>query len=103
MSELTKRITIPLDGSQNALRSLDYLNFIYGPKHNLGIILIYILPQLPSFMTDKTSFDKETWIRIRGVEEKSIQMAERILEQAKNVLIEKKVSINIKLVETLIM
>ncbi|OPX34794.1 MAG: hypothetical protein B1H11_10170 [Desulfobacteraceae bacterium 4484_190.1] len=89
MSELTKRITIPLDGSQNALRSLDYLNFIYGPKHNLEIILIYILPQLPSFMTDKTSFDKETWIRIRGVEEKSIQMAERILEQAKNVLIEK--------------
>ena len=94
MSELTKRITIPLDGSQNALRSLDYLDFIYGPKHNLEIILIYILPQLPSLMTDETTFDKETWIRIRGVEKKNIQMAERILEQAKNALIVKGFSEN---------
>ena len=40
MDNLTKKIVIPVDGSKNSLRSLDYLALIYGPKHKLDVNLL---------------------------------------------------------------
>ena len=47
MEDLTKHIVIPLDGSKNSLRSLEYIDLIYGSRHNLELTLIHILPSLP--------------------------------------------------------
>lgn len=55
MKNSTKKIVIPLDGSETALGSLDYLDTLYGPKHNLEVILIHILPTLPSVLIDDTT------------------------------------------------
>ena len=89
MDDLTKRIVIPLDGSKNSLRSLEYLNLIYGPSHNLEVTLIYILPSLPPILTDTKSIDKKTRAKLKSVEKKNEEMAEQILSEAKNILLNK--------------
>lgn len=67
MEDLTKSIVIPLDGSKNSLRSLEYINLIYGPGHNLEVTLIHILPSLPPILTDNKSMDKKTRARLKSV------------------------------------
>ncbi len=47
MAELSKMIAIPVDGSENALKSMDYLNLMYGPEHNFEVNIFYVLPSLP--------------------------------------------------------
>ncbi len=86
MEDLTKSIVIPLDGSKNSLRSLEYINLIYGPGHNLEVTLIHILPSLPPILTDNKSMDKKTRARLKSVEKKNEEMAEQILSDAKNIL-----------------
>jgi nucleotide-binding universal stress UspA family protein len=88
MEDLTKSIAIPVDGSKNSLRSLEYINLIYGPNHNLEVTIIYILPSLPPILTDK-SIDKKTRTRLKSVEKKNEEMAEQILSEAKNILLNK--------------
>lgn len=88
MENLTKSIVIPLDGSKNSLRSLEYLNLIYGPGHNLEVALIHILPSLPPILTDEKS-DKQTRARLKSVEKKNKEIAEQILSEAKNILLSK--------------
>ncbi|MBA3019291.1 MAG: universal stress protein [Proteobacteria bacterium] len=88
MGNLTKSIVVPVDGSKNSLRSLEYINLIYGPNHNLEVTLIYILPSLPPILTDK-SIDKKTRTRLKSVEKKNEDMAEKILAEAQNILLNK--------------
>jgi len=89
MEDLTKSIVIPLDGSKNSLRSLEYINLIYGPDHNLEVTLIHILPSLPPILTDKKTIDKKTRTRLNAVEIKHKDMAEQILSKAKSILLSK--------------
>jgi hypothetical protein len=42
MNNSTKKIVIPIDGSETASGSLDYLVTLYSPKYNLEVILMYI-------------------------------------------------------------
>ena len=60
MAELIKEIVIPVDGSKNALKSLNYIDLMYGPKHNLDVTLLYIWPLLPPILTDEKTMDKQT-------------------------------------------
>ncbi len=89
MAELIKEIVIPVDGSKNALKSLDYLDLMYGPEHDLEVTLLYIWPLLPPILTDKKTMDKDTWIKLTAVEKRNVPMAERILAEAKNALVKK--------------
>jgi nucleotide-binding universal stress UspA family protein len=79
-----KMIVVPIDGSENALMSLDYINRIFGPKHNLRLSLVYLLPKLPSVIVEESSKSRETKDQLRGIEKRSSQMAERILTDAKD-------------------
>ena len=89
MAELTKKIVIPVDGSKNALKSLDYLELIYGPGHNLHVELFYVLPSLPPLLTEETKMDKDLWIKRSDVERRNKEFAQQALEDAKTVLIKK--------------
>ena len=89
MTELTKMIVVTLDGSENAQRSLDYLELIYGSKHNLEVTLKHVLPSLPPILADDRSMKRETAIKLKALENKSIRVAEKILSNAKSVLIQK--------------
>jgi nucleotide-binding universal stress UspA family protein len=83
-----KMIVVPIDGSENALMSLDYINRIFGPGHNLRLSLVYLLPKLPSILIQESSKSRETVNQLRQIEKKSSQMAERILAEAKDRLMQ---------------
>ena len=88
MKHSIKKIVIPLNGSEAGLGKLDFLDSLYGPKHNLEVILIHILPALPSVLIDDTTqtVDEDFKIKARAVDRKNIQLADRRLTEAKSVL-----------------
>lgn len=87
MAELSKMIVVAVDGSENALKSLDYLSLIYGPKHNTEVVLLHVLPTLPQILV--ADDDRQSKLRLLAVEKKSILMAEEILAEAKDILLRK--------------
>lgn len=98
MEELTKIIVVPIDGSNNSLQSIEYLNLMFGPAHDIRIKLLYILPSLPPILTDEKNIDPEIMSKVARVERKNKAMAERILYEAKGKLI--KIGFNEDQVET---
>jgi len=82
-----KMIVVPVDGSENALKSLDYINRIFGSKHNLKLSLIYLLPKLPPILFEETRKNRETANQLREIEKRNSQMAGRILTDAKDRLL----------------
>jgi nucleotide-binding universal stress UspA family protein len=89
MTELSKMVVVPVDGSENAHRSLEYIDLIYGKDHNLEVTLKYVLPSLPPILADDGSMKRETAMKLKTLENKNIRMAEQILSKAKNLLIKK--------------
>jgi nucleotide-binding universal stress UspA family protein len=89
VSDLTKMIAIPLDGSKEAMKSIDYVSFLFGPKHNLEVTLLYILPSLPSIIVDDRHLSHQDRLRVKSIEDKNVHMAERILADGKKTLIQR--------------
>ncbi|MBW2392497.1 MAG: hypothetical protein JRE83_04140, partial [Deltaproteobacteria bacterium] len=75
MTELSKMVVLPVDGSENALRSLDYLHLLYGSRHNLEVTLKYVLPSLPPILADDRSMKRETAMKLKTLENKNIRLA----------------------------
>jgi nucleotide-binding universal stress UspA family protein len=86
-SDLGKMIVVGVDGSENALKALDYLGLMYGAKPSLEIVLLHVLPALPQILV--VDANRQTKVRLLNVEKKSIQMGEEILEEAKGILLKK--------------
>ena len=82
-------IAIPVDGSEDSLKSLDYLSLLYGPEHDIEVNIFYVLPSLPLTLTEDPTMDRETAEKLKAVKAKNIRMAERILLEAKTALIRK--------------
>ena len=89
MAELSKMVVLPVDGSENALRSLDYIHLLYGSRHNLEVALKYVLPSLPPILADDRSMKRETAMKLKALENKNIRMADKILSKAKDLLVKK--------------
>lgn len=89
MTATTKQIVVPVDGSENALTSLDYLDRLYGPQHDLEVNLVHVWSRLPPLLTDDKSMDRQIVIRLRNIEKENERRSERILAQARTVLVEK--------------
>ena len=83
-----KMIVAPIDGSENALKSLDYINRIFGSKHNLSVSLVYLVPKLPPILVEESRKSRETVNQLREIEKRNSQMADRILTDAKDRLLQ---------------
>jgi nucleotide-binding universal stress UspA family protein len=88
VKKTNKRIVVPIDGSENALKSLDYINCIFGPKHSLSLSLVYLVPKLPLILLEESRKSQETLGQLREIEKRNSQMAERILADAKDRLMQ---------------
>jgi len=88
MDDLTKMIVIPFDGSGNAMRSLDYLNRMFGPTYNLKVCLLHMLPHLPSILSSDEPIDKYDWLQVSAAEKKNIEAAKQMLAEAKASLVQ---------------
>ena len=85
--DLGKMIVVGVDGSEDALKALDYLGLMYGAKSSLEIVLLHVLPTLPPILV--ADDHRQSKSRLLAIEKKSIKMAERILSEAKDVLLKK--------------
>jgi len=89
MEELKKSIVIPLDGSKNSLRSLDYLYLMFGAEHKMHVHLLYVMPSLPPLLTDDNTMDRKIRSALASVKRKNKEIAERVLAEAVKILIDK--------------
>ena len=85
---LYKIIVVPVDGSENALKSLDYINLVFGPQHNLKTTLFYVLPKLPPILLEESKKDRKIVKKLQDVESRNTEMAQRLLKVAKDRLID---------------
>ena len=88
VQKMKKTIVVPIDGSENALKSLDYINRLFGPRHSLSLSLVYIVPKLPLILVEESRKNQETVDQFQEIEKRKNQMAERILAEAKDRLME---------------
>ena len=86
-AEKQKIIVVPVDGSDNSLRSLAYTNLIFGSKHNLKVTLFHVLPGLPSVLIEESRKDAEIRKQVQNLKKKNIDLAEELLTVAKNNLL----------------
>ncbi|MFO7964974.1 MAG: universal stress protein [Desulfobacterales bacterium] len=89
MRQLEKSIIIPVDGSENSFKALDYVENILGPEHNVKILICYILPSLPMIFEGDSDLTREERARLRSIERKNIELAEKIMAEAKAKMLEK--------------
>ncbi len=79
-----KMIVVPIDGSENALKSLDFINRIFGPQHKLKLSLVHLLPKLPPILVEESKKNRATMNQLREMEKRNSQLAERILKKARD-------------------
>jgi nucleotide-binding universal stress UspA family protein len=90
MERITKKIIVPIDGSKNSLKSLDYLDAVYGPSHDLEIQIFHVLPGPPAIvLQDDTAFDPAEKAQLQEIEEKNRKAAETYLLEAKAAILAK--------------
>lgn len=88
MSEnVSKMLVMPQDGSEFAIKSINYLNLIFGPKHNMDVVLFYILPSLPPAMLHAVQNHGETAGHLKTISQRNEALADEILNTAKEVLL----------------
>jgi nucleotide-binding universal stress UspA family protein len=84
---IQKMIVVPVDGSVNALKPLDYINFVFGPQHDLKTTLFYVLPKLPTFLVEESRKDRKIMKNLQDLESRNTEMAQRLLKAAKDKLV----------------
>ena len=87
--DLTRMIVVPVDGSENSLISLEYLNTLYGADNNVEVKLFYVLPQLPPILQEEQTKSREVAQKIKAIENKNLRRAEKILAKARDMLVSK--------------
>ena len=87
VDDIQKLIVVPVDGSENALKSLDYINLIFGSEHNLKTTLFYVMPRLPPILVEEIKKSKETVNKLQDIESRNTEMAQRLLQAAKDRLV----------------
>jgi nucleotide-binding universal stress UspA family protein len=80
-------IVVPIDGSENSLRSLDYINLMFGSNHHLKVTVFHVLPSLPSVLIEEGRKNAKIGEQLQNLKKKDIELAERLLMVAKNKLV----------------
>jgi nucleotide-binding universal stress UspA family protein len=87
-AERPKMIAVPVDGSENSLKSLAYTSLMFGPKHNLKVTVFHVLPNLPPVLIEESRKDAKIEEQLKNLKRKNVGMAERLLIDAKNKLVQ---------------
>ena len=68
---------------------LDYLELMYSQDRNVEVLSFYALPALPPILTEDYAMSQVYWDGLRAVEESNVEMAEKILTDARSAIIKK--------------
>jgi len=85
---MEKLIVVPIDGSENVLKTMEYINLFFGPKHPLKITLFYVLPRLPAILVEEIRQSGETRRQLKNLEDRNNEIAERLLAAGKKRLVD---------------
>jgi nucleotide-binding universal stress UspA family protein len=83
-----KMVVVPIDGSENVLKTLNYINLVFGPQHPLKITLFYVLPRLPPGLAEEARKNSDTFNQLKNLEKKNAAMADRLLAAGQKRLID---------------
>lgn len=86
--DVSKMIVLPQDGSEFAKKSMNYLNLMFGPEHNIAPNLLYILPSLPQSLIEAASKRSETAGHLKKMKQRNEALANEILGGAKDILLQ---------------
>ncbi|UCD79496.1 MAG: universal stress protein [Desulfobacterales bacterium] len=86
--KIQKMIVVPIDGTENVFKTLDYINLLFGPEHPLKITLFYVLPRLPAMLEEESRKSGETLKKLKNLESRNAEMAERLLATGKKKLVD---------------
>jgi nucleotide-binding universal stress UspA family protein len=89
MENLKKHISISVDGSDNSMKSVDYVTNLFSPDHNLEMNIIYVLSSFPSLIADEKNIDQDISASIARAESRHLARAERVLEEMSKRLMSK--------------
>ncbi len=89
VEDIQKMIVVPVDGSKNALKSLDYINLVFGPRHNLKTSLFYVLPRLPRILVEESKKGSHPLMSLEELESRQVEIAQRLLKLARDSLLKK--------------
>ena len=88
VADIQKMIVVPVDGSENVSKTLNYINLFFGPEHALKITLFYVLPRLPAILVEESRKSGETIKQLENLEKRNTEIAERLLAAGKKRLID---------------
>lgn len=83
-----KMVVVPIDGSENVLKTLNYINLVFGPQSPLKITLFYVLPRLPPGLVEEARKNSDTFEQLKNLEKKNAAMADRLLATGQKRLID---------------
>ena len=83
---ITKMVVVPLDGSATALKTLHYIDTLFGPEHPLEPRLFYVQPSLPAILVQEARKNPETARQIKDMERRHQRMTDEVLEAGKKML-----------------
>ncbi len=81
-------LVLPQDGSLFAMRSLDYINLMFGPAHDLTPVLMHVLPSLPLALVEEGRRNKEIARQLQQIEKRNEKNMRDVLQKAKDVLVQ---------------
>lgn len=82
------KLVVAVDNSQNSLQALDYIAMMLSSKIDLVLELLYIVPGLPPLFDDP-QVRRESKKQIEALEKKNKELAETVLSEARERLIDK--------------
>jgi len=88
-TEITKSVVVPLDGSQTALKALNYILSVYGAQHNLIVNLFHVVPGAPPILVEESKKNPDTARQVRELENRNTKMAAKTLSDGTKFLLDK--------------
>lgn len=85
---MEKKVLLALDGTPSSQKALDYLGFLAGSLvPGLAVTLLHVLPPLPEFLRHEAQADPGAYQRLKSLEQKARQGAQKLLENARQRLL----------------
>ena len=88
MTEKTNRFfLLPIDGSANALKAVDYLGRFLGQGNGASVHLLYVMPALPPILVEESRHNRETAAMLGKMEKNYISLAKTALADGRQRLL----------------
>jgi nucleotide-binding universal stress UspA family protein len=79
---LLKRIVVPVDGSDNALKAIEFVRLLVGSQQPLQLDLLHVLPGLPPALIENGRKDPGTAAVLPTLEKRRREAAESLIRRA---------------------